>query len=161
MTLKSLDIAIQRILKILISGYIPLQIYAEDNFYPHHPQTVKRGVVKCLHDRAKKFVTRPNATVNVKQRLASALISNGYPSSFLQKVTKTRPAVKKEPTNYKSFAVLPYTEGVSQTVRRCLQDHGIKTVFKSDTTLRSQLVRPKDPVPKYRKDGVVYKIPCS
>ena len=34
-------------------------------------------------------------------------------------------------------------------------------IFKSETTLRNQLVRPKDPVPHGRQDGVVYRIPCG
>ena len=50
-----------------------------------------------------------------------------------------------EPTQeFKSTAVLPYIKGVSEVLRRCLQQQGVCTVFKSDTTLRSYLVRPKD-----------------
>ena len=59
------------------------------------------------------------------------------------------------------MALLPYVERVSQTLRRFLEQHGIQTVFKSDTTLRNHLVRPKDPVPPGRRDGVVYRIPCG
>ena len=59
------------------------------------------------------------------------------------------------------MALLPYVERVSQTIRRCLEQHSIQTVFKSDTTLRNHLVRPKDPVPPGRRDGVVYRIPCG
>ena len=125
----------------------------------HHPQSVKRGVVKCLYDRAHRIVTQPNGKVSEKQHLASALLSNGYPLPFLQKVTKTRPRAQKEQANHRAMAVLPYVERVSQTLRRCLEQHGIRTVFKSDTTLRNHLVRPKDPVPPGRRDGVVYRIP--
>ena len=39
----------------------------------HHPQSVKRGVVKCLFDRAHRIVTKPNGKVSEKQHLASAL----------------------------------------------------------------------------------------
>ena len=45
------------------------------------------------------------------------------------------------------------------SLRRCLQHEGIRTVFKSDTILRSHLVRPKDALESTKQNGVVYKIP--
>ena len=57
--------------------------------------------------------------------------------------------------------VLPYIEGLSEPLCRCLQQHGIRSFFKSDTTLRSHLVRPKDAVDPQKQDGVEYKIPCE
>ncbi|KAL9983560.1 hypothetical protein ACROYT_G005752 [Oculina patagonica] len=44
---------------------------------------------------------------------------------------------------------------------RCLQQQGVRAVFKSETTLRSHLVRPKDAVDPTKQDGVVYRIPCE
>ena len=91
-----------------------------------------------------------------------AVVSNGYPSSFVQKISKARTAPKKEPVaEFKSTAVLPYVQGVSEPLRRCLEQQGIRTVFKSETTLRSHLVRPKDIVDPAKQDGVVYRIPCE
>ena len=46
-------------------------------------------------------------------------------------------------------------------VRCCLQQQGVCTVVKSDTTLRSHLVRPKDAIEPTKQDSVVYKIPCE
>ena len=92
------------------------------------------------------------------------LVSNGHPSSFVRKLTKTtRPTANKEPTQeFKSTAVLPYIKGVSEVLRHCLQQQGVRTVFKSDTTLRSpHLVRPKDALEPTKEGGVVYKIPCE
>ncbi|KAL9967792.1 hypothetical protein ACROYT_G026086 [Oculina patagonica] len=40
-------------------------------------------------------------------------------------------------------------------------EQGVRTVFKSDTTLRSYLVRPKDALEPGKQEGVVYKIPCE
>ena len=50
---------------------------------------------------------------------------------------------------------------MSEVLRRCLQHEGIQTVFKSDTILRSHLVRPKDALESTKQNGVVYKIPCE
>ncbi|KAL9980357.1 hypothetical protein ACROYT_G008932 [Oculina patagonica] len=59
-------------------------------------------------------------------------------------------------TKLKSTAVLPYFKGLSEQLRRCLQQQGVRAVFKSETTLRSHLVRPKDAVDSTKQDGVVY-----
>ena len=55
----------------------------------------------------------------------------------------------------------PYIKGLSEPLRRCLQQHGITSVFISDKTLRSHLVRPSDPVDPQKQGGVVFKIPCE
>ena len=74
---------------------------------------------------------------------------------------KTKRAEKEPTQDFKFTAVLPYIKGVSEILRRCLQQQGVRTVFKSDTTLRSHLVWPKDPIEAAKRDGVVYKIPCE
>ena len=69
---------------------------------------------------------------------------------------------RKEPVaEFKSTAVLPLVKGVSESLRRCLEQQGIRTVFKSETTLRSHLVRPRHTVDPAKQDGVVYRIPCE
>ena len=60
-----------------------------------------------------------------------------------------------------SYYGLPYVKGLCEQLRRCLQQQGVRAVFKSETTLRSQLVRPKDAVDPAKQDGVVYRIPCE
>ena len=105
----------------------------------HHPQSVKRGIVKCLYERAKRLVTKPSVISEEKKHLSSVLVSNGYPFSFLQKLTKTGiPNNSAEPAiAFKATAVLPYVKGVSEQLRRSLQQQGVRAVFKSETTLRS------------------------
>ena len=120
------------------------------------------GIVKCLHDRAKRIINKPSGTTQEKKHLSTVLVANGYPPSFLQKVTKTRNSTpERETAEFKSTVVLPYIKRVSEPLRRHLQQQGICTVFKSDTTLRSRLVRPKDPADPNKQDGVVYKISCT
>ena len=108
--------------------------------------------MKCLYDRAKRLVTKPSVTSAEKKH--SLLL--------VQKISKARTSPKKEPlAKFKSTAVLPYVQGVSEPLRRCLEQQGIRTVFKSETTLRTHLVRPKDSVDPAKQDGVVYRIPCE
>ena len=91
-------------------------------------------------------------------------VHNGAPkSSFVRKLTKTtRVTANKEPAQeFQSTAVLLYTKGVSEVLHRCLQHQDIRTVFKSDTTPRSHLVRAKDALEPTKQNCVVCKIPCE
>ena len=73
-----------------------------------------------------------------------------------------KPYNSAEPADeFKATAILPYVKGLSEQLRRCLQQQGVRAVFKSETTLRSQLVRPKDAVDPAKTDGVVRRIPCE
>ena len=54
--------------------------------------------------------------------------------------------------NQSSWAILSHD---SSKWRAC------ELFFKSDTTLRFHLVRPKDALEPSKQDGVVYKIPCE
>ena len=70
----------------------------------HHPQSVKRGIVKCLYDRAKHLITKPSVISKEKKHLSSVLVSNGYPSSFIRKLTKTtRPTNPRRNLNLLRF----------------------------------------------------------
>ena len=85
----------------------------------------------------------------------------------MRKLTKTgKPNNSAErapppPHEFKATAVLPYVKSLSEQLRRCLQQQGVRAVFKSETTLRSQLVRPKDAIDLAKQDGVVFRIPCE
>lgn len=89
-----------------------------------------------------------------KKHLSSILVANGYPSSFEQRVTKTKTASTDPPTEFRSTAVLPCVTGLSKQLCCCLQQQGEHTIFKSDTTLWSQLVNPKDAVDLVNQDGL-------
>ncbi|KAL9963165.1 hypothetical protein ACROYT_G032340 [Oculina patagonica] len=155
------------------------------NFTSNHHLQHKRSVLRTLLHRAELLVSEEEDKAKEVQHIQSALLANGYkrwmfkvpsrPSPTSQanntsettrpisKITKTRkPNTSAEPVAaFKSTAVLPYVKGLSEQLRRCLQQQGVRAVFKSETTLRSQLVRPKDAVDSNKQDGVVYRIPCK
>ena len=79
-----------------------------------------RGIVKCLYERAKRLATKPFVISGEKKHLLSVLVSNGYPFSFLQKLTRTRkPNNSAQPANqFKATAVLPYVKGLFEQPTR-------------------------------------------
>ena len=62
---------------------------------------------------------------------------------------------------FKFTVVLPFVKGVSEPFCPFLQQQGICVVFKSDMTLRSHLVQPKDTVNLAKQDSMFYRIPCE
>ena len=85
------------------------------------------------------------------KRSAYDLVFKGYPYSLVSAnimKSKNQQASNKDPQQKLNLQteVLPYIEGLSETLRHCPQQHGIRSFFKSDTTVRSHLVRPKDSV---------------
>ena len=106
-------------------------------------------------------MTKPSVISKDKKHLSFVHVSNGYPPSFVQKITKPRIAPRRERmAEFKSTAILPYVWRVLEPLRRCLEQQDIRTVFKSDMTLRSHLVRLKT-VDLAKQDGMVYRIPCE
>ena len=71
----------------------------------YHPQSVKCGIVECLHDRASCLVTKPSVISKEKKHLSSVLVSNGYPPSFVQKITKTRTVPRREPVTLRTGSI--------------------------------------------------------
>ena len=82
----------------------------------------------------------------------------------MEHVSSARPTGKfpEKVENLKRWAHFPvWNFRTFLVLRRCLQQQGVRTVFKSDTTLRSYLVRPKDALEPGKQEGVVYRIPCE
>ena len=56
----------------------------------HHPQSVKRSIVKCLYECAKRLVTKPSVISEEKKHLSSVPVFNGYPFFFLAETYQDR-----------------------------------------------------------------------
>ena len=96
----------------------------------HHPQYVKSGVMRYLYDdRACHMVTKPCCTAMEKQHIQSALISNGYPKFFIQRIVKTRRNSTMTFKEYRTTAFLVFIDAASKQLRHRLESHGIHTVF--------------------------------
>ena len=136
------------------------------DFQSHHPPHVKRGLVRCLFDRARSVTSSQDNLQKEERHLAKVLKQNGYPGAFIQ--SARHPPQREDPQDplpgegdRPPLVVLPYTAGVSENIRRVCQKFGMKVVFRSSHSLRSMLTKVKDAVPMEKQANVVYRIPCS
>ena len=157
-----LDTLVQR----SISGSLSTCVYRKRThtdrylqFESHHPLHVKRGVVRCLFDRA-IGIARGDETKKEKQHLCDVLTINGYPQSFIRVSSQSRSLTENRELP-KAVITIPYVAGLSEDIRRICWRFGVKTVFRTKHTLRTSLVNLKDRLTDDRRSMVVYRVPCS
>ena len=63
------------------------------NFQAYHPIHVKRGLVRCLYDRAKKIVCSQDGLQKEEKHLTAVLKNNGYPACFIGRSSVPTPRV--------------------------------------------------------------------
>lgn len=99
--------------------------------------------------------------------LTKTLKNNGYPDNFIndnidntiKKLISFGPQnLLEQPLSYVSLPYEPVTFG---RLKSCLANYGIKTVTKSQKSMKSFYTNLKDPVSKAQTSGVVYAIKCE
>ena len=64
--------------------------------------------------------------------------------------------------NYqKPYMVVPYYKGLSESVKRTCNKHGIQVYFRGGVTIKNLLMAPKDQDPMLKKSGVIYWYKCD
>ena len=115
------------------------------HFESHHPTHVKRGVVRCLNDRARGIISMQDNLQKEVDHLARVLKQNGFPANFIRNVSapptqETADVSSPEEGQEKgSRVVIPYVAGMSEDIRCVCRKFNIRVVFKSGRTLRSML----------------------
>ena len=59
--------------------------------------------------------------------------------------------------NQKSYMVLPYVKGLSESMKNVGKKHGIQTYFKGGNTIKSLLMTPKDKDHITKKSAIIYR----
>ena len=132
------------------------------NFESHHPDWIKRGIVKCLQHRVQTVSTDEQKKNKELSRLTDTMQRNGYPKGFLKCKTKTATQSDIDQAEKPAATVsLPYTKGLSEKIRRICKKYNIRTTFKSNNTLRRQLCKVKPPTSAKDTKNCIYNIPCS
>ena len=138
------------------------------HFRSHHPTHVRRGLVRCLFNRARSITTSPDSLQKEEGHLASVLKCNGFPSAFIR-ASSTPPTQPAEDTRREQpegrdkppLVVLPYVSGASEDIRHVCGWYNLRVVFRLGRTLRSMLIRVKDTLPLGKHSNVVYQILCG
>ena len=60
------------------------------HFSSHHPTHVKRGLIKCLFNRARKVTSGPTDLNSEHTHITNALVNNRYPRNFVRSCSALR-----------------------------------------------------------------------
>ena len=140
----------------------------------HHAIAAKYSVINTLHHRAKAVCSNKLLLKEEEDHLQKVLTENKYPMWALHRVklktksTQTQEQCKKNNTNAKdtsgnkkSYMVLPYVKGLSESMKNAGKKHGIQTYFRGGNTIKSLLMTPKDKDHISKKSGIIYRFKCN
>ena len=140
------------------------------NFQSHHPHHVKRGLVRCLHDRARNITSSQDNLAQEEHHIAVVLRQNGYPDAFIRSSAREQPIQDLDDQEMEQqdddmqrppLVMLPYVAGISDDVRRVCRRFSLNVIFNSGRSLWLVLTKVKDTLPVEKQSKVVYQIPCS
>ena len=93
------------------------------HFSSHHPTHVKKGLVRCLYDRARNITKEASNLETEKAHLSGALQRNGYPAAFVRAASQESKPRERDPEEAQgegkpTLMMLPYVAGVSERIRK-------------------------------------------
>ncbi|BHF61529.1 hypothetical protein SprV_0100450400 [Sparganum proliferum] len=130
------------------------------NFNSNHPISHKRSCVRTLYRRVETHCSELEDKIAELQYLRQVFKANGYPRNFVNRCIRKRDE-RPNRTDTKVWRALPYVKNVSEAVGRLLASLGVGVAHRPEATIRRQLMKPKDPLPRQETSGVVYRIWCS
>ena len=134
------------------------------NWQSNHHLDHKRSVVRTLIQRAETVPSTDEFKKQELEHVKQALAANGYQPWMLKipkKKTKVNNTSERSKPSRSPPIALPYIKGLSENIQRLFRSHNISSYHKPFNTLRNNLVKPKDNIPKEQQCGVVYHITCK
>ncbi|BHF76740.1 hypothetical protein SprV_0501983900 [Sparganum proliferum] len=131
------------------------------HFRSNHPVGHKRSCVRTLFQRAQTHCSNDDDRKKEVKYLRALFEANGYPKSFIRKCLRKSHSGRSNEEKPKFWLSIPYVKNVSEATSRILKPFGIGVAHKPASTIRQQIMRPKDPLPVTEQSAVVYSIPCQ
>nr|VZI30595.1 unnamed protein product [Spirometra erinaceieuropaei] len=124
-------------------------------------QPAANGMVELFHRQLKTALrAEPEDTVGESQYLRRVFRENGYPRNFVNQCMRKRDE-RHNRADPKFWRAIPYIKNVFEAVSRLLAPLGVGVSHRTEATMRRQVMRPQDPLPRQETSGVVYRIWCS
>ena len=120
----------------------------------HHTVSAKYSVVGTLHYRAETICSSPQLLQQEEKHLQKALQRCKYPAWALNRVKiKSKGSANKKRrdttqsgqnnSNQKSYMMVPYYTGLSESLKKVCSRHGVQVYFKGGNTIKNLLVAKK------------------
>ncbi|BHF70539.1 hypothetical protein SprV_0301359100 [Sparganum proliferum] len=129
-------------------------------FRSNHPIGHKQSV-RTLFQRVQTHCSDDDGKKEEAKYLHSLFTANRYPRSFIRECRRKTTRQLSDGEKPKFWLAIPYVKNVSEATARILNPFGIGVAHKPESTIRQQIVRPKDPLPATEQSAVVYGIPCQ
>ena len=133
------------------------------------------SVIQTPSHRASTVCSNPELLQKEKEHLRKALTKCNYPKWALDKVEKrlnksssqvndrgnhnAQSANQGVPS--KGHIVIPYTQGLCESIKKICGRYGIQTHFKGGRTIKNLLVSPKNKDPMVNQSGAIYWYQCG
>ena len=129
----------------------------------HHTIPSKYSVAGTLYHRAKTICSNQEMLLKEEQHLFQALKKCKYPTWALNRVNRRyqSPSNKRRNNNKSQhnnntkrnlYMVVPYYQGLSESIKRSCKKYGVQVNFKGGLTIKNLLMAPKD------KDHILKKV---
>ena len=141
----------------------------------HHHLSAKFSVIQTLSHRASTMCSNPELLQKEKEHLRKALTNCKYPKWAFDKVEKRLNRSSRQANDggnnnaqsanhvvqNKGLIVIPYTQGLCESIKKICGRYGIQTHFKGSRTIKNLLVSPKDKDPMLNQSGAIYWYQCG
>ena len=145
----------------------------------HHHLSAKFSVIHTLSHKVRTVCSKLELLQQEKDHLRKALTKCRYPKWALDKVEKrlnrsTSEAIDgannqgtiaaqvvTNEVKTKGHIVIPYIQGLCESIKKICGRYGIQTHFKGGSTIKNLLVSPKDKDPMVNQSSAIYWYQCS
>ena len=132
----------------------------------NHNIAAKYSVINTLTHRAHTICSTPELAEQELQHLEEVLGACKYPRWAIKKIFNKHQHKDKKKTPRskhltKSHIVVPYIEGMGESLKKICRRHGVEMHFKGGRTLKNILVSPKDQDKITNKNCIIYSYSCG